>query len=81
MLVVSRERLQEMKPAWAFRIKGTSSAALDPAFMGLGPINACKQLILKSKLSVKDLDLIGATRRSPRSRSRFTARWGGAWTG
>jgi acetyl-CoA C-acetyltransferase len=58
VLVVSRERMQEMKPAWAFRIKGTSSAALDPAFMGLGPINACKQLILKSKLSVKDLDLV-----------------------
>jgi acetyl-CoA C-acetyltransferase len=58
VLVVSRERMQEMKPAWAFRIKGTSSAALDPAFMGLGPINACKQLIMKSKLSVKDLDLI-----------------------
>jgi acetyl-CoA C-acetyltransferase len=58
VLVVSKERMQEMKPAWAFRIKGTSSAALDPAFMGLGPINACKQLILKSKLSVQDLDLI-----------------------
>ena len=58
VLVVSKERMQEMKPAWAFRIKGTSSAALDPAFMGLGPINACKQLILKSKLGVKDLDLI-----------------------
>jgi len=39
-------------------IKGTAAAALDPAFMGLGPINACKQLIMKSKLSVKDLDLI-----------------------
>ena len=26
------ELLQEIKPAWAFRIKGTSSAALDPAF-------------------------------------------------
>jgi acetyl-CoA C-acetyltransferase len=58
VLVVSKERMDEMKPAWAFRIKGTSSAALDPAFMGLGPINACKQLIMKSKLSVKDLDLI-----------------------
>jgi len=58
VLVVSKERMQELKPAWAFRIKGTSSAALDPAFMGLGPINACKQLILKSKLGVQDLDLI-----------------------
>ena len=58
VLVVSKERMQELKPAWAFRIKGTSSAALDPAFMGLGPINACKQLIMKAKISVKDLDLI-----------------------
>jgi acetyl-CoA C-acetyltransferase len=58
VLVVSKERMQELKPAWAFRIKGTSSAALDPAFMGLGPINACKQLITKAKISVQDLDLI-----------------------
>ena len=58
VLVVSKERMQELKPAWAFRIKGTSSAALDPAFMGLGPINACKQLILKARISVADLDLI-----------------------
>jgi acetyl-CoA C-acetyltransferase len=58
VLVVSKERMQELKPAWAFRIKGTSSAALDPAFMGLGPINACKQLIMKAKITVKDLDLV-----------------------
>jgi acetyl-CoA C-acetyltransferase len=58
VLVVSKERMQELKPAWAFRIKGTSSAALDPAFMGLGPINACKQLIMKARISVQDLDLI-----------------------
>jgi len=58
VLVVSKERMQELKPAWAFRIKGTSSAALDPAFMGLGPINACKQLIMKARISVKDLDLV-----------------------
>jgi acetyl-CoA C-acetyltransferase len=58
VLVVSKERMQELKPAWAFRIKGTSSAALDPAFMGLGPINACKQLIMKARITVKDLDLV-----------------------
>jgi acetyl-CoA C-acetyltransferase len=58
VLVVSKERMPELKPAWAFRIKGASSAALDPAFMGLGPINACKALIMKSKLSVGDIDLI-----------------------
>ncbi len=58
VLVVSKEKMKDLRPAWAFRIKGSSSAALDPAFMGLGPINACKQLIEKSHCSVQDLDLI-----------------------
>jgi len=58
VLVMSKERMKEFAPAWAFRIKGASSAALDPAFMGLGPINACKQLIYKAKCTVNDLDLI-----------------------
>lgn len=58
VLVVSREKMAELKPAWAFRILGTQSSALDPAYMGLGPINACKALIGKAKCSVADLDLI-----------------------
>jgi acetyl-CoA C-acetyltransferase len=58
VLVVSKEKMKELNPAWAFRIRGSSSAALDPAFMGLGPITACKHLIEKAKCSVTDLDLI-----------------------
>lgn len=58
VLVVSKEKMKELNPAWAFRISGSSSAALDPAFMGLGPINACKQLIERAKYSVTDIDLI-----------------------
>jgi acetyl-CoA C-acetyltransferase len=58
VLVVSKEKMKDLNPAWAFRIRGSSSAALDPAFMGLGPINACKHLILRAKCSVTDLDLI-----------------------
>lgn len=58
VLVVSKEKMKELNPAWAFRIRGSSSAALDPAFMGLGPINACKNLILRAKCSVTDLDLV-----------------------
>jgi acetyl-CoA C-acetyltransferase len=58
VLVVSKEKMKELNPAWAFRIRGSSSAALDPAFMGLGPINACKQLIESAKCSLTDLDLI-----------------------
>ena len=58
VLVVSKEKMKELSPAWAFRIRGASSAALDPAFMGLGPINACKQLIQKVQCTVQNLDLI-----------------------
>lgn len=58
VLVVSKEKVKELNPAWAFRIRGSSSAALDPAYMGLGPINACRQLIARINCSVKDLDLI-----------------------
>jgi len=38
--------------------RGIQSAALDPAFMGLGPINACEALLARARLSVKDLDLV-----------------------
>ena len=58
VLVVSKEKMKELNPPWAFRIMGTSSAALDPAYMGLGPINACRQLILRACCAVNDLDLI-----------------------
>ena len=47
-----------MRPPWAFKIRASSTAAIDPAFMGLGPINACKDLLSRGKLNVKDLDLI-----------------------
>jgi acetyl-CoA C-acetyltransferase len=50
--------MKQLNPAWAFKIMGSSSAALDPAYMGLGPINACKQLIARASCSVTDLDLI-----------------------
>jgi acetyl-CoA C-acetyltransferase len=58
VLVVSKEKMKELNPAWAFRIMGSSSAALDPAYMGLGPINACKQLVARARCAVNDLDLI-----------------------
>ena len=56
--VVSREKMREIRPPWAFKIRGSSTAAIDPAFMGLGPINACKHLISQAGINVKDLDLI-----------------------
>jgi acetyl-CoA C-acetyltransferase len=58
VLVVSKAKMKELKPAWAFRIIGASSSALDPAFMGLGPINACKNIVTQAQCSIHDLDLI-----------------------
>ncbi|MGA2193317.1 MAG: acetyl-CoA C-acyltransferase, partial [Nitrospirota bacterium] len=58
VLVVSKRKLGEMNPPWAFRILASQASALDPAFMGLGPITACKALLAKAGCTVNDLDLI-----------------------
>ena len=58
VLVVSKEKMEAMNPPWAFRILGSQSAALDPAYMGLGPINACQLLLARGHCSVRDIDLI-----------------------
>ena len=58
VLVVSKEKMQKLNPVWAFKILGSQSAALDPAYMGLGPINACKLLLAKANCITKDIDLI-----------------------
>ena len=58
VLVVSKRKMEEMKLPFAFRIVASQAAALDPAFMGLGPITACKALLAKAGCGVNDLDLI-----------------------
>jgi acetyl-CoA C-acetyltransferase len=58
VLVVSKGKMEELNPSWAFRIVASHSAALDPAYMGLGPIDASKGVISKTKCTVDDLDLI-----------------------
>ncbi len=58
LLVVSKDKMRDIDPPWAFRIVTTQAAALDPAFMGLGPINACQAVVDKARCSVGDLDLI-----------------------
>lgn len=58
VLVVSKEKMEALNPAWAFKIVSSHSAALDPAFMGLGPIEASRGVLKKAKCAVNDLDLI-----------------------
>ena len=58
VLVASKEKMEAMNPKWAFKIVASHSAALDPAYMGLGPINASNGVIKKAKCTISDLDLI-----------------------
>ncbi len=58
VLVVSKARMEALKPNWAFRIQGSHSAGLDPAYMGLGPINASQGVLKKLKCTVNDIDLL-----------------------
>ncbi len=58
VLVASKEKMEALNPPSAFKIVGSQSAGLSPAYMGLGPINACKLLLPRINCSIDDLDLI-----------------------
>jgi acetyl-CoA C-acetyltransferase len=60
VVVMSEEKAKELgvKPL-AYWVAG-ASAGVDPAYMGLGPIEATKKVMAKAGLSVKDMDLIEA---------------------
>lgn len=58
VIVVSEDKMNEMKPDWAFKIIASHSVGLDPAYMGLGPIGASRGALEKAKCTVSDLDLI-----------------------
>jgi acetyl-CoA C-acetyltransferase len=58
VIVVSEDKMKEMKPDWAFKIITSYSVGLDPAYMGLGPIGASRGALNKAKCTVSDLDLI-----------------------
>lgn len=56
--VVSKRKMDALKPPWAFKILASHASGLDPAYMGLGPISASRKALEKAKCSVGDLDLI-----------------------
>jgi acetyl-CoA C-acetyltransferase len=58
VIVVSENRMREIKPDWAFKIITSHSVGLSPAYMGLGPIGASRGALKKAKCTVNDLDLI-----------------------
>ncbi|MFC1633552.1 acetyl-CoA C-acetyltransferase [Planctomycetota bacterium] len=58
VIVVSEDKMNELKPDWAFKIMASHSVGLDPAYMGLGPIGASRGALEKAKRTVSDLDVI-----------------------
>ncbi len=60
VVVMSREKAEELGLQVLVSIRGYASAGVDPAVMGTGPIPAVKKALAKSGWQVSDLDLIEA---------------------
>ncbi len=58
VLLMSREKAKEMNLEPLGRIVAYASAGVDPAYMGLGPIPAVRQVLKKTGLTMKDIGLI-----------------------
>jgi acetyl-CoA C-acetyltransferase len=58
VIVVSKEKMNEVKPDWAFRVVASHSVGLDPAYMGLGPVGASRGVLERAGCAVEDVDLI-----------------------
>jgi acetyl-CoA C-acetyltransferase len=58
ILLMSAERAKDLHLEPAARIRATASGAIDPAFMGLGPIPATKKALQKAGVTLKDIDLV-----------------------
>ncbi|TJY39584.1 acetyl-CoA C-acetyltransferase [Cohnella pontilimi] len=57
LVVMSANKAAELGLKPLARIRGYASAALDPAFMGLGPVDATRNLLAKTGVSMADIDL------------------------
>ncbi len=60
VVLMSAQRCQELGLQPLARLVSYGVGAVDPAFMGLGPVPASRQALAKAKLTVNDLDLIEA---------------------
>ena len=58
LLLMPRDKAKELGLVPLVKIKSYSSAAIDPAFMGLGPIPAVRKVMKKENLSIENFDVI-----------------------
>jgi acetyl-CoA C-acetyltransferase len=58
VLVMSRAKAKELGLEPRVTIKSYAGGGVDPAYMGLGPIPASRQALLRAGLTVKDMDVV-----------------------
>jgi len=58
VVVISEEKLKELKIQPQAEIVAYSSAGVEPSLMGIGPVPAVKKLLEKQKISLDEIDLI-----------------------
>ena len=57
-VVMSREKAEEMGLDWMLKFKAYAVAALDPNYMGLGPIHSTRKLLRQTGASIKEFDTL-----------------------
>ncbi len=57
VVIMTEEKAKELGVEPLVRIVGTSSAGVDPRYMGLGPVPAIRKLLKKTGLELADIDL------------------------
>ncbi|MGI6721395.1 MAG: acetyl-CoA C-acetyltransferase [Anaerovoracaceae bacterium] len=60
VVVMSREKADELGIKPMCTIKGYASAGVDPKIMGIGPVPASKKALKKAGMTIEDMDLIEA---------------------
>src|SRR5204862_4282286 len=58
VLVMSREKADELGVAPLARIVSTGVTALSPEIMGLGPVEASRQALRRAGMTIDDVDLV-----------------------
>ncbi|MBW2063867.1 MAG: acetyl-CoA C-acetyltransferase [Deltaproteobacteria bacterium] len=58
LLLMSLDKAKELGLDPLVKVRAYSSGAVDPAFMGLGPVPAVRKLLAREKLEVGDFDVI-----------------------
>lgn len=58
VVLMSREKAEELRLEPWVTIKSYASGAVDPAYMGLGPVPAVKKALKKAGITINDIDII-----------------------